>query len=435
MKDVARRAGGRPATGSPKWNERRQVWEARVTLPSGQRKAIPMTGIPREDVDRARYMAKLLSTKVRAAGVVTAATTETVAEWFARYFEWREDRPQAVTIEDRRTRIAKWVVPIIGTVPMVEVTADHLRKVVGHLEDAVAADRIAPKTAANVWGDVTKGFADACELNEESLRVRHDNPCDRVRGPAKGDDRQKPFLRPDELLALFSCTSGPRAAGEPVGIPRARRRLYAVAAYTGCRIGELRALTAGDVDFQAMQITVTKQASRLGDVKGRTKTGRARVIPIEPALAPLLAQLVHENPTGPLLGIRNEDHARLLREDLVAAGCKREALFADDDMRAPMTFHNLRDTCLTHMCVRRDPPKEIQWRAGHTTADTTERYIAQAQFAAGRSFGTPFPPLPKEALGVSVRVSAFGFVEPSDSEELQCEGRELNPYTISGART
>jgi integrase len=420
MKDVARRAGGRPATGCPKWNERKGVWEARVTLASGQRKSIAMSGIPREDVDRARYMAKLLSTKVRASGVVTMATRETVSEWFERYFDWREGRPQAVTIEDRRSRITKWVVPVIGAVPMVDVTPDDLRKVARHLEVAISEEEIAWKTAQNIWGDVTKGFADASEVNDETIRVRQDNPCEKVRGPARGDERSKPFLRPEEIVALLSCGD----------VPVHRRRLYAVAAYTACRIGELRALTAADIDFGAMQITVVKQATATGTVKARTKTGRARVIPIEPALAPLLAQLVKERPKGPILGIRNEAHAELLREALTKAGCTRPALSADDDMRAPMVFHGLRDTCLSHMAVRRDPPQDVQWRAGHTTPAMTEKYVAQARFAAGPGFGVPFPPLPLEALWVSASVSDFGFVRPvkmNNSELLQRPQRELNP--------
>ena len=60
-------------------------------------------------------------------------------------------------------------------------------------------------------------------------------------------------------------------------------------------------------------------------------------------------------------------------------------------MRARMKFHNLRDTCLTHMAVRRGPPQDIQWRAGHTTSAMTEACITNARYQAGASFGTPLP--------------------------------------------
>ena len=56
------------------------------------------------------------------------------------------------------------------------------------------------------------------------------------------------------------------------------------------------------------------------------------------------------------MDVHNEDHAGLLREDLLTVGVTGEAMFADDDLRMPLTFHGLRDTCLSHMAVRRDPP-------------------------------------------------------------------------------
>lgn len=46
-------------------------------------------------------------------------------------------------------------------------------------------------------------------------------------------------------------------------------------------------------------------------------------------------------------------------------------------MRARMKFHNLRDTCLTHMAVRRDPPQDVKDRAGHTNPMMTEKYTGQ----------------------------------------------------------
>jgi hypothetical protein len=159
------------------------------------------------------------------------------------------------------------------------------------------------------------------------------------------------------------------------------------------------------VDLDAMQITVARQAK--GKVeKARTKSGRARVVAIEPNLAPLLrALVVDKQPDEKILRMpAGSNHpAEQLRKDLLRAGCTREALHVDrdDPMRAPMRFHNLRDTCLTHMAVRRDPPQDVQWRAGHTTAAMTERYIANARYEAGPNSGEPLAPLPAELIAAS----------------------------------
>jgi integrase len=113
-------------------------------------------------------------------------------------------------------------------------------------------------------------------------------------------------------------------------------------------------------------------------------------------LVPLLRVLVEgKGRDAMLLHVwKRTDCARFLRADLERAGCSREALHKSTETHAHLTFHNLRDTCLTDMAVRRDPPQDIQWRAGHTTAAMTEKYIENARYEAGANFGEPLPPLP-----------------------------------------
>lgn len=391
-KTVARRPGRKP-TGTVAWSGSR--WRARITAADGSRPWVDLDPtIPRDDVEGARAASRLVAEAAVRVRAVSAQGGPTVAEWWHRYFAWRERQPRAETIPQRYAKVERWILPILGAKLMVRVTEDDLRRVVRRLDDAVAEGAIKPKTARNLWGEVTKAFADARELNVDALRVRRDNPAEHVRGPAKGEARSKTFLRPAELVSLLECDA------EPIH----RRHLWAVAAYTGLRIGELRGLRVGDVDREGGQIVVVRQASETGAVRHRTKTGRARVVPIEPALDPLLGALVDGRaPDEALLDIRNEPHGLIVRAALRKVGCTREALHANDEMRAPFTFHNFRDTCLTHMAVRRDPPQDIQWRAGHSTPAMTERYCAEARFNAGAGFGHPFPPLPVSVMARSVQ--------------------------------
>ncbi len=105
-----------------------------------------------------------------------------------------------------------------------------------------------------------------------------------------------------------------------------------------------------DVDLSAGQISVTKQLKG-GREKNRTKTRRARVVTIEPNLVPLLVALTEDRSSDAyLVTVRAHNRcASNLREDLILAGCSREALHVpkSDPMRAHLTFHNLRDTRLT----------------------------------------------------------------------------------------
>jgi integrase len=139
------------------------------------------------------------------------------------------------------------------------------------------------------------------------------NPAEDAAGPDGGTDKQKPFLRPDEILRLLSC--------ELVALER--RHVYAVALYTGTRQGELRGLRVRDVDLDAMQITVVRQMKN-GKVKDRAKTGRARIVQIEPNLVPLLRVLMADKDGDePLLcGRAHNRCASHLREDLMTAGSR-----------------------------------------------------------------------------------------------------------------
>jgi integrase len=121
---------------------------------------------------------------------------------------------------------------------------------------------------------------------------------------------------------------------------------------------------------------------------------------IEPNLLPLLRVLVDQKkPMDHLLVVRAHNRcATKLRADLLKAGVTRTALHVETEQTAHLTFHNLKDTCGTHMAVRRDPPQDIQWRLAHKDAKTTEIYIGEARYAAGANFGEPLAPLPPDLL-------------------------------------
>ncbi|MDB4945885.1 MAG: hypothetical protein JWP97_5419 [Labilithrix sp.] len=417
----------RPATGSPRWNAKEGRYEARITLPGVGRRIVPMPGIEREDTARAARVARLISDKARKLGAVPESTAETVNEWFERYYKARELGRRGESVSDSRGRFRKWVSPQIGTLPIVDVTRDKLEALVASLDKSVERGELAWKTAANAWGEVTAGFSVAATAKDRALRVLAANPADGVHGPDRGIRKSKPFLRPDEIAKLLGCAA----------IPLERRHVYALACYTAMRQGELRGLRVGDVDLDAMQIGVVRQAKN-GVEKTKTKTGRARPVTIEPNLLPLLRVLVEgKKPDEHLVSVRAHNRcASQLREDLQTAGCTRPALFVEDEMRAHLTFHNLRDTCLTHMAVRRDPPQDVQWRAGHTTPKQTEEYIGNARYEAGPTFGTPLAPLPAALLlrgeqpeppEGSARVSAFWPDDIQETSSKQWRRRESNP--------
>lgn len=337
---------------------------------------------------------------------------ETVTKWFGRYHEEAEKGtvgrknngdPQ-VAVKERRSRFAIWIAPNIGYLPVTGLRAAHLRPIVRKLEDAVRHRRafyrgevereggrkpgITAKTAKHIWSELTSGIREALSSNDDSLRVLVDDPLRGVQAPRVGnDDRDQAALYPDEVVQLLACED----------VPMSRRRVYAVAIYTGMRRSELARLRASDIDFEHGLITV----------RGKKTTAAKRQVPIEPALRPLLQILCHERKTGPLLDAPRADgkggSSDLTKKDLERSKLTRADLSRDDGDHMPFTFHGFRHTAITHWVVAGRNQLWLLLTAGHMDVQMTRRYLGKAEVLRA-TFGTPHPPLPASVLGGAIVV-------------------------------
>ena len=100
------------------------------------------------------------------------------------------------------------------------------------------------------------------------------------------------------------------------------RPLFATAIYTGGRLGELCALRKSDVDFGAGLATFARSWDRTS-----TKSGKARSVPVNPELVPLLREAVLSSNSDLVFpNLKGEMHARdvdfptVLRRGLARAG-------------------------------------------------------------------------------------------------------------------
>jgi integrase len=379
------------APGSVEW--RGGCWYARLRLPTGERKRVPMPGIGRDDGARAKSIAASMQ-----ASVLRGLELGTVGDYAARWLAYREGLAIS-SAGNNRMNLENHFLPEHRHLPITEVTESTLRAFVKHLDARVTAGEIAWKTARNIWGDIAKMFDDATHGRDDALRVLKVNPAENVKPPMKGLEREKQFLYPADFLALVSCPD----------VPLDRARLYTAAVYLYSRAGELFPLSWEDVDVKegVAHIHQAEDRTRAPGVVKSTKSRVPRRFSIEPELLPMLRAMKAEG--GRLLfpkaGRIDGEYglAGVLRADLLRAGVTRAALHKSTATRKPIGFHDLRATGVTWMTVRGDATSLIMSRVGHTDYATTQRYIRQAE-ALRASFGVVFPKLPERLLGAGPRL-------------------------------
>ena len=205
------------------------------------------------------------------------APTGGMATWFDAWIADRRAKGQTST-RDNRGHYEHHIAPAIGPTHVREWTTDDLRRLSRELDGAVQRGDIGWKTARNVWTTTGKMLADAVRSKRDELRCRDSNPIRDVEGPSRGVERAHQYLYPSELAAF--------AAADEDAVPRAWRRLVAIAVYTCARGGELRALRWEDVDLEHRVIHFHRSSERGSRLDKSTKGKQARPSRWSPASSP-----------------------------------------------------------------------------------------------------------------------------------------------------
>jgi integrase/recombinase XerD len=143
--------------------------------------------------------------------------------------------------------------------------------------------------------------------------------------------------------------------------PDRYRPIFAVAAFTGCRISEARKLKGGHVDLVSSTLTFTE-----------TKTGVDRTVPISPKLRAILIEAGAQ-----MAG----DDAYLFPSPRTAAPVSRQCV--GDELKAiaaalgyvGVSTHSFRRSAITALSDRGVPLKTIAAISGHRSMDQLGKYI------------------------------------------------------------
>lgn len=315
-----------------------------------------------------------------------ATQGETFAVWFGRYL------PTIEGGENYRGRVkaqaGKWILPMLGALPIATLSRDAVEDVRDHLDRAIVDGKLAPKTAQSIWSILSGALKSACASRDRSLRV-HATPLHfGILPPKRGDSKQRPWLYPSEFARLVACEN----------IPIEWRRTYAIAAYTGLRPNELRALTWGDVDLEAGCMNVSKAFDTVAADTKKTKSAAGqRVVPFPAPLRAVLESMkgrAGEPVVTVLGGAIAKTRGQHFRKHLAEAGITRTRLFAVNETEEPVDYRSLRDSYATWLAIAAVPEKTIQRRLGHASAQTTDGYIKAAETVDAERVGVPFGELP-----------------------------------------
>jgi len=162
-------------------------------------------------------------------------------------------------------------------------------------------------------------------------------------------------------------------SGRPVGLHRAQ--FYRVAAWTGLRLEEIKALKVQDFDLDTLTYRLAGES---------TKSGKPVLLPIHPALAESLRAWITSQrltPDAPLI-----THGRNLLRSF-KADCRRAGIPLEVQGRT-IDIHALRHTFITWLAAAGVPMRVAQHLARHSRIElTASRYTDTALLPAREALG------------------------------------------------
>lgn len=265
--------------------------------------------------------------------------------WQASYFpQAKKDKtPGSWQREDQFFRL--WLSPVIGGVPLKDISPMHLERVKKKMAEAGRA----PRSIHYCLAVVRQAFNYARRLG----LYQGDPPTSKVKKPTP-DNRRLRFLSLDEAKSLLAAL----AESSPEVHDMALLSLH-----TGMRSGEVRSLTWADVDLEHGLLTLRD-----------TKNGRSRHAFMTEAVKAMLQERALGRPNS-LVFCGSDGKPRSPVAKTFRHAVERLGLNADvSDPRHKVCYHTLRHTFASWLVMRGTPLFTVQKLMGHRTSAMTERY-------------------------------------------------------------
>lgn len=274
----------------------------------------------------------------------------TVGEYLPDYLRHLEAQRRASTVFRQRSIIQAQILPTLRDRPLDEISVQELEELI----DKVCAGK-STQTKKHFISYLSDIFARALK---KGLIVF--NPVDRIDRP-KIVKKDQLFLSEEEARKLLTYL-------------RENYKLMfqhvALAIYTMCRAGELRALTWADIDWHGRQITVNKTRDAKTGLKLGTKNSESRKVPINNELLAILEELRRETFSSPTDLILPH-----WREFASGEQGKPLKLICQSLQLPPIRFHDLRATGITLLLLKGVALTRVMLVAGHKRISSTNIYL------------------------------------------------------------
>jgi integrase len=278
-------------------------------------------------------------------------TFRQACEDWMRYAEFdRKRRPS--TIRDYRREVEKRLIPEFGeTTPISEITTKEIEAFrVRMVEEGILSART-----------INKRLQQMHTIFKRAQRV-HNLPGNPVAGAERQPQRRSGDFAALEVHEVELLADNAVTAQDAV--------IFTVAAFTGLRLGELRGLRWGDIDWTRRVVFVRR--SFTVDADGPTKSGKVRSVPLVDQAARALDGLSKRERW-------TDDEDRVFVNDLgdhiEDSALRRRYYQALDRAGLPrIRFHDLRHTFGT-IAVQAFPLTDVKAFMGHADIQTTMIYI------------------------------------------------------------
>ena len=254
-----------------------------------------------------------------------------LSEFMEVYFEDKQNELKERTMKNKRYMMEQHIIPYFGNQMMSEISASQIIQ----WQNEMQTKGFSESYLRMIQNQLTSLFTHASRIYD-----LHTNPCKKVKRMGNSDSRSLDFWTTEEYQQFIQTIE-----------PGTRYYLiFEILFWTGCRIGELLALTPADINFVRNQISITKTDYR---------TERKAVITIEipEFLKQEIKQFIEGHYGMPenerLFPIVQEAVQHKMKQNMVKAGVKK------------IRVHDLRHSHVAYLINKGIEPILIKERLGH----------------------------------------------------------------------